>query len=45
MACASHFDGGNNPMVYNLTANNWSNTVFDVAFTQVMPAWLRLKFV
>lgn len=44
MACANHFDGGNNPMVYNLTANNWSNTVFDVAFTQVMPAWLRLKF-
>ncbi|MCD8072972.1 MAG: SusD/RagB family nutrient-binding outer membrane lipoprotein [Alistipes sp.] len=44
MACANHFDGGNNPMVYNLTANNWSNTVFEVAFTQVMPAWLQLKY-
>ena len=43
MACANHFDGGSNPMVYNLTANNWSNTVFQVAFTQVMPAWLMLK--
>lgn len=43
MACANHFDGGSNPMVYNLTANNWSNTVFEVAFTQVMPAWLMLK--
>lgn len=42
MACANHFDGGNNPMVYNLTANSWSNTVFEVAFTQVMPAWLQL---
>lgn len=44
MACANHFDGGSNPMVYNLTANNWSNTVFEVAFTQVMPAWLQLKY-
>lgn len=43
MACANHFDGGSNPMVYNLKANNWSNTVFEVAFTQVMPAWLMLK--
>lgn len=43
MACANHFDGGNNPMVYNLTANAWSNTVFEVTFTQVMPAWLQLK--
>lgn len=43
MACANHFDGGNNPMVYNLNANSWSNTVFEVAFTQVMPAWLQMK--
>ena len=43
MACANHFDGGSNPMVYNLTVNNCSNTVFQVAFTQVMPAWLMRK--
>lgn len=42
MACANHFDGGNCPMVYNLS-NAWRNTVFSVAFTQVMPAWLQLK--
>ncbi|MEG1699936.1 MAG: SusD/RagB family nutrient-binding outer membrane lipoprotein [Alistipes sp.] len=42
MACANHFDGGNCPMVYNLS-NTWSNTVFEVAFTQVMPAWLQLN--
>ncbi len=42
MACANHFDGGNCPMVYNLS-NAWRNTVFEVAFTQVMPAWLQLK--
>lgn len=44
MACANHFDGGSNAMVYNLNANNWSNTVFEIAFTQVMPAWLQLKY-
>lgn len=43
MACANMFDGGNNPMVYNLTGNSWSNTVFEVTFTQVMPAWLQLN--
>lgn len=42
MACANHFDGGNCPMVYNLS-NAWRNTVFSVAFTQVMPAWLQLR--
>lgn len=42
MACANHFDGGNCPMVYNLS-NAWRNTVYEVAFTQVMPAWLQLK--
>ncbi len=42
MACANHFDGGVNPMVYSL-ANTWRNTVFEVAFTQVMPAWLQLN--
>ena len=42
MACANHFDGGINPMVYNLS-NAWRNTVFEVAFTQVMPAWLQLQ--
>lgn len=35
-------EGGINPLVYNLT-NNWRSTVFSVAFTQVMPAWLQLK--
>ena len=42
MACANHWEGGINPLVYNLT-NNWRSTVFSVAFTQVMPAWLQLK--
>lgn len=42
MACANHFDGGNCPMVYNLS-NAWRNTVYEVTFTQVMPAWLQLK--
>jgi hypothetical protein len=42
MACANHWEGGINPLVYNLT-NSWRNTVFEVAFTQVMPAWLQLK--
>ncbi len=43
MACANHFEGGNCPMVYNLS-NGWRNTVFEVAFTQVMPLWLSLKY-
>ncbi|MEG1884796.1 MAG: SusD/RagB family nutrient-binding outer membrane lipoprotein [Alistipes sp.] len=42
MACANHFEGGNCPMIYNLS-NTWSNTVFEIAFTQVMPAWLQLN--
>lgn len=41
MACANHFEGGICPMVYDLS-NSWRNTVFEVAFTQVMPAWLQL---
>lgn len=43
MACANHWDGGNTPLVYNLKGNDWSNTVFNIAFTQVMPAWLQIK--
>lgn len=42
MACANHFEGGVNPMTYDLS-NNWRSTVFSVTFTQVMPAWLQLK--
>lgn len=38
------FEGGSYTCTYNLDGTDYNNVPFSVAFTNVMPAWLNLKY-
>lgn len=44
MAGTNNWNAGMNTQTYALTATEWSNNAFSVAYTNVMPAWLSLKY-
>lgn len=45
MSAISSFDnGGVNTTTYALNATSYNNVPFEIAFTNVMPAWLKLKY-
>ena len=44
MSGTNNWNGGSNTQVYALTGVDWSNVPFSEAYTNVMPAWLKLKY-
>ena len=44
MSGTNNWDGGTNPQIYALNGSDWCNVPFSESFTNVMPAWLQLKY-
>ena len=44
MSGTNNWDGGTNPQIYALNGSDWCNVPFSESFTNVMPAWLHLKY-
>lgn len=44
MTGTNNWNAGMNTTVYVLSATEWNNVPFTMAFTNVMPAWLQLKY-
>lgn len=44
MSGINNWNGGANTQIYALTGVDWANVPYTEAFTNVMPAWLNLKY-
>lgn len=44
MSGTNNWNGGVNTQIYALNGTNWCNVPFSESFTNVMPAWLQLKY-
>lgn len=44
MSGTNNWNGGTNTQIYALNGTDWCNVPFSESFTNVMPAWLQLKY-